>query len=151
MGGTDLGRLLAGLNPRLDPVPYVFATSPGAVPAGITPLATFIEDEGLSVVVTAADWRRTGLPGSGDYARLTMTVQSSLEAVGMTGAIATALTREGISANVIAAARHDHIFVPWDRRHEALAAIEALTRAAIHAAAADRIGRDPPPGRSGST
>jgi len=55
-------------------------------------------------------------------------VHSSLEAVGMTAALAKALTEAGISANVVAAYHHDHIFVPWARRHDALAALEALAR-----------------------
>jgi hypothetical protein len=46
----------------------------------------------------------------------------------MTAALAKALTEAGISANVVAAYHHDHIFVPWARRHDALAALEALAR-----------------------
>lgn len=56
-----------------------------------------------------------------------MMVHSSLEAVGMTAAMATALTRAGISANVVAAYHHDHVFVPWTRREDAVAALRALT------------------------
>ncbi len=129
-GETDLGRLLAGLSPQLDPIPYVFATLPmgTAVPAGVTPLATFAEVEGLSLVVEASAWPAGIGEASAPHARLTMMVHSSLEAIGMTAAMATALTEAGISANVIAAYYHDHIFVPWDHRHDAMAAIEALAR-----------------------
>lgn len=128
-GETDLATLLAGLAPQLDPEPYVFATlAPGAVaPAGIAPLATFREAEGLSIVVRAAEWNG-GADSSAGYARLTMTVHSSLDAIGMTAAIAAALTEAGISANVVAAYHHDHIFVPWNRRNDAMTAIRALTR-----------------------
>ncbi len=127
-GETNLSKLLAGLEPALDPVPYVFAVLERGItlPAGITPLATFAEDEGLTIVAPADEWRATGHTASAGYARLTMMVHSSLEAVGMTAAMATALTEAGISANVIAAYYHDHIFVPWYRRHDALAAIRAL-------------------------
>ncbi len=129
-GETDLQTLLANLQPVLDPEPYVFVTLPrgATLPPGIVPLATFAESEGLSAVLPAAAW--TALDGvpSARYARLTMMVASSLEAVGMTAAIAEALTAAGISANVIAAYHHDHIFVPWTRRLEALAAIENLGR-----------------------
>ena len=70
-----------------------------------------------------------GREASAPYARLTMLVHSSLEAVGMTAAMATALTERGISANVVAAYYHDHIFVPWDRRHDAMEASRALAAA----------------------
>ena len=125
-GERDLSKLLASLSPELDPEPYVFVGALDAIPAGIAPLATFREAEGLSLVVAASAWSGTGREASAPYARLTMMVHSSLEAVGMTAAMATALTERGISANVVAATYHDHIFVPWDRRHEAMDAIRAL-------------------------
>ena len=130
-GERDLATLLASLAPELDPEPYVFVGGLDAVPAGIAPLATFREAEGLSLVVAAGAWRGSGLPASPQYARLTMTVHSSLDAVGMTAAIAAALTERGISANVVAAYHYDHIFVPWDRRHEAMEAIETLARSSV--------------------
>jgi uncharacterized protein len=131
-GETDLGKLLAGLSPQLDPVPYLFVTlAPGTpIPAGIVPLATFAEAEGLSLVVEAAQWPAGVGQASAPYARLTMLVHSALEAVGMTAAMAAALTKAGISANVVAAYYHDHVFVPWDRRHDALRAIEVLAKSA---------------------
>jgi hypothetical protein len=53
-------------------------------------------------------------------------VRSSLSAVGLTAALSAALSEAGISANIVAALHHDHLFVPWDRRQEALRCIEAL-------------------------
>lgn len=127
-GERDLATLLASLSPALDPEPYVFVGGLNAVPAGVAPLATFREAEGLSLVVIARDWTDTSRAASPPYARLTMMVHSSLEAVGMTAAIAGAVTAHGISANVVAAYYHDHIFVPWDRRHDAMDAIIALAK-----------------------
>jgi len=65
-------------------------------------------------------------PGEG-WARITLGVHSSLEAVGLTARVAAALAARGITANVVAAVHHDHVFVPWDRRDEALAALQALS------------------------
>jgi hypothetical protein len=67
-------------------------------------------------------------PGTG-WARITLGVHSSLAAVGLTARVATALAACGISANVVAAFHHDHVFVPWDRRQEALTVLRALSGA----------------------
>ncbi len=127
---TDLGRLLANLDPRLDPREFGYAILPhdAPLPPGFHPFGLFHEDEGLTVIATAADLAASGIPALTGLARLTMMVQSSLEAVGMTAAMATALTRVGISANVVAAYYHDHIFVPWDRRDEAVAVLRGLAQ-----------------------
>jgi hypothetical protein len=58
-----------------------------------------------------------------------LTIHSDLAAVGLTAAFSAALARDGISCNVIAGLHHDHLFVPWDRRGDALRALEALAHA----------------------
>ena len=75
------------------------------------------EEEGLTAIRAESH---------GTWARISFEVYSSLEAVGLTAALSSALADAGISANIVAALRHDHIFVPWDRREEALRCIEAL-------------------------
>ena len=50
-------------------------------------------------------------------------------AVGLTGTISAALAGPGISANVGAGFYHDHVFVPWERRLEAMAALRELNDA----------------------
>lgn len=129
-GETDLAVLLASLDPVLDPREFGYATLPHdqPMPAGLRPWGSFREDEGLTLIAPAADFAAAGIPALTGLARLTMMVQSSLEAVGMTAAMATALTRVGISANVVAAYHHDHIFVPWNRRDEAVAVLRALAQ-----------------------
>ena len=127
-GETDLAKLLASLDPMLDIREFGYAVVPHGtiLPPGFRPLGMFHEDEGVTLIAPATDLAAAGVGALTGLARLTMMVQSSLEAVGMTAAMATALTRSGISANVVAAYHHDHIFVPWDRRHEAVAALRAL-------------------------
>lgn len=53
-------------------------------------------------------------------------MHSALEAVGLTAAVALALTDAGISCNVVAGFHHDHLFVPFGRAAEAVAVLEAL-------------------------
>jgi hypothetical protein len=55
-----------------------------------------------------------------------MGVLSDLESVGLTAALSKRLAEAGISANVVAALHHDHIFVPWERREEALALLRSF-------------------------
>jgi hypothetical protein len=58
--------------------------------------------------------------------RTTLTIHSSLEAVGLTAVFAGALARAGIGCNVVAGYTHDHLFVPADRADDAVAALRAL-------------------------
>jgi hypothetical protein len=47
-------------------------------------------------------------------------VHSALTAVGFLAAITTRLAEAGISVNAVSAYYHDHLFVPWERREEAM-------------------------------
>ena len=129
---ADLPTLLRSLDPYLHPERFAFATLPGRVPPGIyeTAVATFREGEGLSVVLPVAAARQYGLRYDGTYAMITLRVRSSLAAVGLTAAVAAALSGAGISANVIAAYHHDHVFVPAPSATDALGALRELSAAA---------------------
>jgi hypothetical protein len=54
---------------------------------------------------------------------------SSLLAVGFLAAVTAALASEGISVNPVSAFHHDHLFVPWERRRDAMRILRALSRA----------------------
>ena len=62
------------------------------------------------------------------YRLITLNVHSSLDAVGLTAAFSAKLTEKNISANVIAAYYHDHIFVPKEKAEQALNAILELQK-----------------------
>lgn len=125
-GERDLAVLLATLRPQLHPGTYVFAVAPAGFPPCEEAVATVREAEGLTLVLPLAAAERRGLPFAFEAAWITLTVQSALDAVGLTAAVATALTRRGISCNVVAGHHHDHLFVPADRREEALDALRRL-------------------------
>ncbi|CAN5546958.1 ACT domain-containing protein [soil metagenome] len=132
-GSTDLSILLAGLAPVRRPGEFVFVTRPhdevGAADDPL-PLATVIEDEGTTLVVSRADADQRGWAYDFVAAWITLEVRSSLAAVGLTAAVSAALADAGISANVLAAFHHDHVLVPVDRADEALAALAGLAATA---------------------
>ena len=128
----DLDRLLAGLEPVRRAGTYTFVTVAGtaSIPAGGAPVATVREPEGLSLIVAVPDARAQGWPVTFEAAWLTCTVHSALDAVGLTAAMAGALSERGISANVVAGHHHDHLFVPAERAEEALEVLRRLSRRA---------------------
>ncbi len=125
MAESDLTALLRTMEPMLHPDPYGFAVWREGVLL-ITPFATVAEDEGLTVVALLAEVWAAGMT-SDPWARISLTVHSDLAAVGLTAAFAGALGRVGISCNVIAGYHHDHLFVQWDRREEAMVALRELS------------------------
>jgi hypothetical protein len=127
MGERDLARLLRTMEPVLFPEAYGYAVWPGEV-TPVWAFALVAETEGLTIVAPLDRLQAAGLV-SDPWARISLTVESDLAAVGLTAAFATALGARGISCNVIAGFHHDHLFVQWDRRLEAVLALEALTRA----------------------
>ena len=128
-GITDLEQLLGALNPQLVAGEFVFCCVEGPLSewGPLQPVATFREAEGLTLVLPKAEAARAGLGFEGVFRQITLRVHSSLAAVGLTAAVAAQLASRGISANVLAAYYHDHIFVPAERAAEALQALGELT------------------------
>jgi len=113
-GEIDLKKLLANLSPLLDSREYVFCTfkdSDYGDYAELNPIASFLEEEGLTLVIARDRADKKGISYQGTYKRITLNIYSSLDAVGLTAAVSTLLAKHGISANMIAAYYHDHIFV----------------------------------------
>ena len=124
---SNLAELLRSMQPVLNDGVYVFAMLPSGTNVGsINHLGTFHEKEGLTVIVEEEEARRAGLRPLFRCAWITLTVHSDLQAVGLTAAVAAALTQANISCNVVAAAHHDHIFVPIESGNEAVAVLQAL-------------------------
>ena len=115
-GELDLARLLQGLSPRLYAERYSFAETADATLRDVQ-FALIREGEGLTSIEVDPE---------GEWARISLGVHSSLEAVGLTAELSARLTEKGISANIVAALNHDHLFVPWARREEAIAILHGL-------------------------
>jgi hypothetical protein len=127
-GETDLATLLQNMKPELNPGGYVFCVVDSyAQAAALQPVCIFLEKEGVTVILSRKQADDLSLPYSGVFAWITLTVHSSLEAVGLTAAVSQALTEAGISCNVVAAYYHDHIFVPLADAGRAMAVLQALT------------------------
>ncbi|WP_432085854.1 MULTISPECIES: ACT domain-containing protein [unclassified Streptomyces] len=122
----DLTRLLAGLRPELDPGRYVFTTVDGPAPAGLAPVVTVAEPEGLTLVVRQEEADAASLAYDYVAGRITLRVHSALDAVGLTAAVARELADAGLSCNVVAGFHHDHLFVEHARAEEALDVLNRL-------------------------
>jgi uncharacterized protein len=121
MGGvSDLTQMLRGMEPVLATEPYGITVQPGPVAGAFAFVA---EAEGVTVIAPQAL-----IAAEVAWARISLTLHSDLAAVGLTAAFARALAEVGISANVVAGYYHDHIFVQWERREDAMVALKALAR-----------------------
>ena len=124
---SNLSVLLKTMEPVLNPGIFVFASIKDNV--SIDPVLVFAsirEPEGLSVVMNEADALRYNLPTIFRCSWITLTVNSDLQAVGLTAVFATALASVGISCNVVAGAYHDHIFVPVHTAKKAMEELRSL-------------------------
>lgn len=127
-GERDLAKLIGGMRPRLDDEVYVFATvGPGqSLPAGVEPVMTFREAEGLTVILSESEAGEVGIEGIFRCRMITLEIHSSLEAVGFLAAITAKLAAAGMGVNPVSAFHHDHLFVPVDRAKEAVALLNDL-------------------------
>ena len=124
----DTRRMIAEMQPRLHPGVYVFCSGIRdglAADAAKVARGSFVEDEGLSFIIPREETDRFGIADGIPMRQITLMVRSALDGVGLTAAVSSALAARGIPANVVAAARHDHVFVPAERADEALAILLA--------------------------
>ena len=127
-GELNLQALLNGMQPEMQEGIFVFCTIAAAseIPLAITPLLTFHEQEGTTIVVRQEQADGLGLSYQFASRLITLAVHSSLAAVGFLAAITARLAEAGISVNAVSAFYHDHLFVPHERADEALALLRAM-------------------------
>ncbi|MCG2630145.1 ACT domain-containing protein [Bradyrhizobium sp. WYCCWR 13023] len=124
----DLTALLQNMKPELRLGIFVFCTIPptASIPGTVTPLLTFREQEGTTLVIPLEEAEAAGLNHAFASRLITLTVHSALDAVGFLAAITAPLAEAGISVNAVSAFHHDHLFVPADRADEAMALLVGL-------------------------
>lgn len=133
-GEQNLQVLLQTLSPTLLDGEFVFLSFAQALygdHAGLQPIASFVEAEGLTLVVPKAIADQQNKQYDAAFKAITLKVHSSLEAVGLTAAFAQQLSSYGISANVFAGYFHDHIFVASEDADNAIEALNALSKNVI--------------------
>lgn len=129
----DTSAMLSGMTPALSEGEFIFCTTTDEQLAGRTlpaALAWFREAEGVSLVLAGDVAAELGFNCDTPMRRIVLEVFSSLEGVGLTAAVASALSAQAIPCNMIAAYHHDHVFVPApmaDRAMEVLRELQAGT------------------------
>lgn len=124
---SDTATMISGMRPVLDDEIFHFCSIPErSDPAIAAALAVFREDEGVSLVLSEREARRLDLPRTMPMRRITLSVFSALDGVGLTAAVAGVLAREAIPCNMVAAYHHDHVFVPTHLAGRALELLQDL-------------------------
>lgn len=127
-GETNLQKLLKEMKPELNEGECVYCLADTKEQAvSLDPLCYFLEKEGVTMILSKEKADAMNIPYSTTCAWITLTVHSSLEAVGLTSAFSKALTDANISCNVVAAFYHDHIFVPTKDATRAMKVLQMLT------------------------
>src|SRR5258707_15151036 len=128
-GERDLAGLLRHMKPEMGDAAFVFCTpaEDEELPAAITPLLTFREPEGTTLVIRQEEAVRIRLSHQFPSRLIPLTVHPSLDAVGFLAAITARLAEAGISVNAVSAYYHDHLFVPDHRADEALQLLQNMS------------------------
>ncbi|AFZ32511.1 Protein of unknown function DUF2241 [Gloeocapsa sp. PCC 7428] len=116
-GETNLAVLLRSMNPILRDEEYVFCSVNHHDNSylKLEPICVFREDEGLTLIVRRDRADAADISYSSVFRMVTLSVHSSLDAVGFLATITSKLAQYGISVNLVSAYYHDHLFIPAAR------------------------------------
>ena len=109
----NLDTLLKTMRPKLNAGDFVFCATKDLTLIDLRDVVMIFkeEEEGFTIIINREIADKLKLSYSFVASWITLTVHSSLEAVGLTAAFSRALADHGISCNVVAAYNHDHIFI----------------------------------------
>ena len=128
-GEEKLDRLLKKMKPTLHEGDYVFCTRKDMKEFDFNDITmAFKEEEGITIILKQQVADRLQFEYSFIAKWITLTVHSSLKAVGLTAAFSKALTEENISCNVVAGYFHDHIFVDKKDAQKALTVLAKFSK-----------------------
>lgn len=125
-GERILDTLLKTMQPQLADGKWVFRTSKSGFDAATleSAILMFRETDGMTIISPATQ-EDEALP---IWAMISLSIHSDLEAVGFLAAITTALAAKDIPGNTVSAYYHDHIFVPYERRGDAMECLRCMMR-----------------------
>ena len=127
-GEVNLDILLKTMKPKLNEGEFVFCTIKEMSVVGKDDVLMFFkESEAITIIVKKELADTLRLDYSFISSWITLTVHSSLEAVGLTASFSKALSNHGISCNVVAAFYHDHIFVDKSDAEKAMEVLDKLS------------------------
>jgi hypothetical protein len=125
-GETDLEAMLASLAVERRPGVFTYIAVHVPTPGLIASAHAVVKEGRLTTIVLPVEAaQRAGQAATTKLAWLTLTVQSSLDAVGLTAAVSARLAEAGIACNVLAGYHHDHLLVPIDRVDDATSLLTA--------------------------
>ena len=129
-GETNLESLLGNIEPVLNEAVYDFVSWPleTPLPTALTPVMTFRETEGLTLIVEREEAQAAGMQSSFPCRMITLNIHSSLAAIGFLAAILPRLAAAGIGVNPVSGFYHDHLFVPADRATDAMEILRQIVR-----------------------
>ena len=129
-GEKKLSVLLKSMKPLLQKEEYVFcfyAIEKDYDYLELKPICIFYEEEGLTLILQKDKADAKNIPYESVFRMITLSVHSSLEAVGFLAAITSALAAKGMSVNPISAYHHDHLFIPSSRANECMEILERIS------------------------
>lgn len=127
-GEKDLQQLLKNMKPIHNLGDYVFCKTETLENLNLNDIEMFFkEKEAITLILKKETADVLQLEYSVVMSWITLTVHSSLEAVGLTAAFSKALSEHGISCNVVAAFYHDHIFVNQKDTDKAIGVLNLLS------------------------
>ena len=130
---SDLKELLKNMEPEIIEGKYYIASLDESQLMALTGYLDYItciyrEKEGLTILfseeIKEDITQLTDNEIVGPFAMITLNVHSDLMAVGFLAKITEVLAKEKISVNAFSAYHHDHLFVPYDRKDDAIKALK---------------------------